>query len=202
MKKILNIISSAKGNESFSNKLSNVLLEKLLSAYPGSNIFTRDLSKDPVPHLEESHFTSFYTPEASRTEAQKEAVRISDQAINEIMDADVLVIGAPLYNFGIPSTLKSWIDQIARAGVTFSYANGTPQGLVKNKKIYLVISSGGVYSQGPMKEFDFTEPYLRKVLGFIGLTDITVFRVEGTVVTGRKETALTEAIERVKEYAL
>ncbi len=193
MKKILNIISSAKGNESFSNKLSNVLLEKLLSAYPGSNIFTRDLSKDPVPHLEESHFTSFYTPEASRTEAQKEAVRISDQAINE---------GAPLYNFGIPSTLKSWIDQIARAGVTFSYANGTPQGLVKNKKIYLVISSGGVYSQGPMKEFDFTEPYLRKVLGFIGLTDITVFRVEGTNVPGRKEAALTEAIGRVEEYAL
>ena len=152
--------------------------------------------------MEESHFTSFYTPEASRTEAQKEAVRISDQAINEIMDADVLVIGAPLYNFGIPSTLKSWIDQIARAGVTFSYANGTPQGLVKNKKIYLVISSGGVYSQGPMKEFDFTEPYLRKVLGFIGLTDITVFRVEGTNVPGRKEAALTEAIGRVEEYAL
>jgi len=117
------------------------------------------------------------------------------------MDADILVIGTPLYNFGIPSTLKSWIDQIARAGVTFSYANGKPEGLVKNKKVYLAISSGGVYSQGPMMEFDFTEPYLRKVLGFIGLTDIAVFRVEGINIPGRKEAALTEAIGRVEEYA-
>ena len=106
-----------------------------------------------------------------------------------------------MYNFGIPSTLKAWIDHIVRAGVTFRYSDGFPEGLIKNKKVYLAISSGGVYSEGPMKSYDFTEPYLRTALGFIGLTDITVFRVEGTFVPGVKETALPKAIDSVKQYA-
>ena len=200
MKKILNIVTSVKGADSFSNKLSNALLEKLISAYPVSTIHTHDLTKKPFPHLEESHFTSFYTPPELRTEENKEALRHSDQAIKEIMEADILVIGVPLYNFGIPSTLKAWIDHIVRAGVTFQYADGLLKGLVINKKVYLAIASGGVYSEGPMKSYDFTEPYLRTALGFIGLTDITVFRIEGTNVPGVKETAWQKALESVKEY--
>jgi FMN-dependent NADH-azoreductase len=201
MKKILNIVSSVKGENSFSNKLSNALLERLLSIYPGSTVRTHDLTQKPFPHLEESHFTAFYTPEEIRTEENKEAVEHSDQAIKEIVESDILVIGVPLYNFAIPSTLKAWIDHIIRAGVTFQYTDkGFPEGLVKNKKVYLAIASGGVYSEGPMKSFDFTEPYLRKVLGLIGITDITAFRVEGTAVPGVKETALPKALDRVKEY--
>jgi len=201
MKKILNIVSSVKGDDSFSIKLSNAVLEKITSIYPNSSIHTHDLSKSPFPHLEETVFTSFYTPEEKRTDEHKEAILHSDEAIKELMEADILVIGVPLYNFGIPSTLKAWIDHVARSGVTFRYADGRPEGLVKNKKVYLAIASGGIYSEGPMKSYDFTEPYLRAVLGFIGLTDITTFRVEGTVVPGMKETALPKALSRVEEYA-
>jgi FMN-dependent NADH-azoreductase len=201
MKKILNIVSSVKGEDSFSIKLSNAVIEKLLSVYPGSSINTHDLTKSPFPHLEESHFTAFYTPEELRTEEHKEAIQNSDQAIKELMEADIIVIGVPLYNFGIPSTLKAWIDHIVRAGVTFSYANGFPEGLVVNKDVYLAIASGGVYSDGPMKGYDFTEPYLRTVLGFIGMKDITTFRVEGTGIPDVKETAWSKAVDSVEEYA-
>ena len=200
MKKILNIVSSVKGDDSFSIKLSNAVVDKITSIYPDSSIHTIDLSKNPFPHLEETVFTSFYTPQEKRTDEHREAVLHSDQAVKELMEADILVIGVPLYNFGIPSTLKAWIDHVARSGVTFRYTDGRPEGLVKNKKVYLAIASGGVYSEGPMKSYDFTEPYLRAVLGFIGLTDITTFRVEGTVVPGMKETALPKALSRVEEY--
>jgi FMN-dependent NADH-azoreductase len=201
MKKILNIVSSVKGKDSFSIKLSDAILEKLLSVYPGSNVHTHDLTQNPFPHLEESHFTAFYTPEEMRTEEHKEAILHSDEAIRELMEADIIVIGVPLYNFGIPSSLKAWVDHIIRKGATFSYMDGFPKGLVINKKVYLAVASGGVYSEGPMKSYDFTEPFLRTALGFIGLTDMTTFRVEGTVVPGIKETALPKALERVKEYA-
>lgn len=201
MKKILNIVSSVKREDSYSIKLSNAVLEKIVLIYPDSIVNTRDLSKSPFPHLEETVFTSFNTPQEKRTDEHKEAVFHSDEAIRELMEADIIVIGVPLYNFGIPSTLKAWIDHVARRGVTFQYADGRPEGLVKNKKVYLTIASGGVYSEGPMKSYDFTEPYLRAVLGFIGLTDITVFRVEGTVVPGVKENALPKALSRVEEYA-
>ncbi|MBB6111616.1 FMN-dependent NADH-azoreductase [Mucilaginibacter lappiensis] len=202
MKKILNIISSVKGKESFSNKLSGAILEKLSSAYPGSTVQTRDLTKNPFPHLEESHFTAFYTPDEARTAEHREAIKNSDEAISELMDADNIVIGVPMYNFGIPSTLKSWIDHIVRGGVTFIYQEGgLPEGLVKNKKVYLAIASGGVFSEGPLKSYDFTESYLRTALGLIGLTDITVFRVEGHFRAETKETALPKALGIVEEYA-
>jgi FMN-dependent NADH-azoreductase len=201
MKKILNIISSVKGDDSFSIKLSNAVLDKITSIYPDSSIHTRDLSKSPFPHLEETVFTSFYTPLEKQTNEHKEAVLHSDEAIKALMEADILIIGVPLYNFGIPSTLKAWIDHVARSGVTFRYSDGRPEGLVKNKKVYLAIASGGVYSEGPMKSYDFTEPYLRAVLGFIGLTDITTFRVEGTVIPAMKDTALPKALSQVEEYA-
>lgn len=107
----------------------------------------------------------------------------------------------PLYNFSIPATLKAWIDQIARAGETFPYADGAPKGLLTGKKVYLAIASGAVYSEGLYKDYDFTESYLRAVLGFMGLTDITVFRTEGTMIPGLKETALPKAVATVDEFA-
>lgn len=201
MKKILNIVTSVKGNESFSIKLSAAILEKLSSVYPNSEVHTRDLANAPLPHLEETQFAAFQTPGEMRTDEHNEAVKQSDEAIKELMEADIIVIGVPLYNFGIPSTLKAWIDHIARAGVTFSYATGAPKGLVINKKVYLAISSGGVYSEGPMKSYDFTESYLRAVLGFIGMTDVSVFRVEGIFVPTLAATAMPKALESVTAHA-
>jgi len=179
MKKILHITSSLKQSDSFSNKLSQSIVEKLLVEFPGSTIAKRDLMTSLVPHLSAAEFDAFRILPENQTREQAAAVKISDELVGELMDSDIVVIGVPLYNFGIPSVLKAWIDHVARAGVTFKYSEKGIEGLVKNKKVYLAISSGGVYSEGPMKSFDFTEPYLKAVLGFIGLTDVTTFRVEG-----------------------
>lgn len=110
----------------------------------------------------------------------------------------MIVIGVPMYNFGIHSTLKAWIDHIARSGQTFRYTDKGPEGLIKNKKVYLAISSGGVYSEGPMKAFDFTESYLRTTLGFLGMTNIASFRVEGLAMPDLKETALDKALQNIE----
>ena len=201
MKKILHIVSSINGEASFSTKLSNAILEKLKDAYPHSQVYKHDLSKTPFPYLETLQYGAFFTPTEHRTADQKEAIKHSDEAIKELKDADIIIIGVPLYNFGIPATLKAWIDHIARAGETFSYSDGTPRGLLTNKKVYLAIASGAVYSEGPMKSFDFTENYLRTILGFIGMTDITVFRVEGTFVPEFKDTAFPKAFATVNEFA-
>lgn len=198
MKKILNIVSSTKGENSFSIKLSNAIIDKLVAVYPGSTVKNLDLTINSFPHLEESHLTSFYTPVEFHTPENKEALKHSDQAIKQIQESDIIVIGVPMYNFGIPSALKAWIDHVVRMGATFKYnSNGIPEGLVKNKKVYLAIASGGVYSEGAMKNYDFTESYLRAVLGFIGLTDIETFRVEGTVIPDLKEVALDKAVKKV-----
>lgn len=197
MKRILNIVSSPGKENSFSVRLSNAVVTKLQAAYPGSTVQTRNLALNPFPHLEESHITSFFTPEEYRTEAQNTALRHSDQAIKEVMDADIIVIGVPMYNFGIPSNLKAWIDHIVRQGLTFTFTEKGPEGLLKNKKVYLAIATGGIYSEGPMKIYDFTESYLRTILAFIGITDVSVFRAEGMAVPGMQETALQKGIESI-----
>jgi len=196
--KILHLISSPRGEASFSLKLGKAIVSELQSAHPDHTLITHDLTAIPFPHLEEAHITSFFTPEEKRTPELVEAVKHSDEAIAELMNADTIVIDAPMYNFGIPSTLKTWIDHVARAGKTFKYDGKTPEGLVKNKKVYLAISSGGVYSEGFMKAYDFTESYLRAVLGFMGMTDIKAFRVEGVKVPGMQEIALDKAIQAIE----
>lgn len=194
---ILQIISSARGAESYSRKLGQGITDKLLAAYPGSTVVVRDLAKHPFPHLEETHLQSFFTPAEQRSPEQQAAVRHSDEAIAEVMAADVLVIEAPLYNFGIPSSLKAWVDHIARAGITFRYTATGPEGLIKGKKAYVAMASGGVYSDGPYKAYDFVAPYLQATLGFLGLTDLTVARVEGTSVPDLKEHALQKGLDSV-----
>ncbi|GAA0558683.1 FMN-dependent NADH-azoreductase [Chitinophaga japonensis] len=197
MKKILNVISSPRGGESYSIKLADALIEKLQAAYPGSTVQVKDLTKKAFPHLEEAQIAAFFTPEEHLTPESKAAIRHSDEAIAEIMDADILVIGAPMYNFNIPSTLKAWLDHIARRGVTFSYSEQGPEGLVKNKKAYIVIASGGIYSEGIMQSYDFIVPYLKGILGFIGITDVTVLRVEGVGLPNVKDTALEKAVSNI-----
>ncbi|MEO7212475.1 FMN-dependent NADH-azoreductase [Mucilaginibacter sp.] len=195
--KILHLISSPRGSESVSLKLGNAIIEKLQAANPGSKVTTHNLASTPFPHLEEVHITSFFTPAEKQSPELADAIKHSDEAIAELMDADAIVIDAPVYNFQIPSTLKAWIDHICRANKTFAYSAQGPEGLVKGKKVYVSISSGGVYSEGPMKAYDFIEPYLRGVLGFLGMTDLNVYRAEGLKMPGIGETALEKAIESI-----
>lgn len=200
-KKILNIITSVKGDASFSNKLSNAVLEKLKAEYGEIQVQTLDLSKSPLPYLSALDIGAFYTPAEHQTEAQKETLKYSDDATKELLDTDIVVIGVPLYNFGIPAVLKGWIDQVARAGKTFNYDENGPKGLLTDKKVFLSIASGAIFSEGPYKSYDFSESYLRTVLGFLGITDITTFRVEGTAIPDFAENALPKALAAVEEFA-
>ncbi len=199
--KILQIQTSTNGENSFSNQLSNAIIEKLIAASPSSTVQTLDLSKSPLPYLTSSHISAVYTPAEAHSEEQKSVLKYSDEAIQNLLEADIIVIGVPLYNFGIPAVLKGWIDQIARAGKTFSYADGSPKGLVNNKKVYLSIASGAIFSEGPYKSYDFSESYLRTVFGFLGMTDVTTFRVEGTSIPDFAENALPKALSSVEEFA-
>ncbi len=199
--KILHLISSPRGNESQSIILGNAIVENIQVKYPDSSIKTHDLTTTLFPHLEEVHLNSFFTPAENRTPELLEAVRHSDNAIKELFDADIIIISTPTYNFGIPSALKAWIDHIARAGITFSYSQNGAEGLIKNKKAYLAVASGAVFSEGEWKAFDFAEPYLKLILGFLGITDITTFRVEGLNIPDLKEAAMPKALETVEEFA-
>jgi FMN-dependent NADH-azoreductase len=197
MKKILNIQSSPRGAASSSIQLADAIIGKLRVVYPDAVVETVDLVRTHFPHLEEAHLNSFFTPSEHHTMKERVAIRHSDESIRAIREADILVIGAPMYNFAIHSALKAWIDHIVRHGVTFAVSEKGVEGLLKGKKVYVAISSGGIYSEGGMKGMDFIEPYLRTILGFIGLTDITFFRVEGLNVPGVKETAMEKAIASV-----
>lgn len=197
-KKVLHIITSPRGQDSVSKQLGNVIIEKIKAKYPNSIVKERDLSKEAFPHLDGLQIGSWFTPAENRTPEQMKAIKISDEAIAEMQEADIYVFGAPFYNFAITSTLKAYLDHIARPGITFSYKeDGTPEGLLKNKKAYIAIASSGVYSEGVMQSFDFVSPYLKFILGFLGITDITTFRVEGQRIPGFQETALQKGIESV-----
>jgi len=197
-KKVLHIITSPQGEASVSKQLGNVIIEKIQAKYPNSFVKERDLAKESFPHLDGLQIGSWFTPAENHTPEQIKAIKISDEAIAEMREADIYVAGAPFYNFAITSTLKAYLDHIARPGITFSYKeDGMPEGLLKNKKAYIAIASSGVYSQGVMQSFDFVSPYLKFILGFLGITDITTFRVEGQRIPGLQETALQKGLESI-----
>ena len=197
MKKILHVISSPRGNASNSIQLGNTIVDQLLAAHPGSTVKVRNLPEQNFPHLEEAHITSFFTPAESRTPELVAAAKHSDDAIAELMEADIIVIGVPIYNYSIHSTLKAWLDHIVRAGVTFKYEASGPMGLVHGKKMYIAMASGGLLSEGSMKALDFAEPYLRTIFGFIGITDITVYRIEGLALPELKDKAVEKGLASV-----
>jgi FMN-dependent NADH-azoreductase len=194
---ILQIISSARGAESYSTLLSQGIIDKLLAAHPGSTVVVRNVATHPFPHLEEAHLQAYFAPAESRSPVQQQAVRHSDEAIAQVMAADVLVIGVPFYNFSIASSLKAWLDHLTRAGVTFRYTSNGPEGLITGKKVYLAVASGGIYSEGPQQAYDFAVPYLRLILSFLGLTDVTVARAEGVKLPEFQATALQKGIDSV-----
>ena len=195
---ILQIISSAQGANSYTTRLSQGIIDKLQAAHPGSSMVVRNLATHPFPHLEESHLQAYFTPAEGRSPEQQQAVRHSDEAIAEVMTADALVIAVPFYNFTIASSLKAWLDHLTRANSTFRYTATGPEGLIPaSKQVYLALASGGIYSEGPMQPYDFATPYLRFMLGFLGLTDITVARAEGVKLPEFQPTALQKGIDSV-----
>src|SRR2546426_11152579 len=166
MAKILHINSSVRNQGSLSRQLTGEFLAKWKPANPSDVVIERDLAANPVPHLTEKMMGAFFTPAEQRTPEQAQTVQISDALVDELLAADVIVIGAPMYNFSVSSTLKAWIDHVARAGLTFKYTENGPVGLVQGKKVVVFTSRGGVYSHGAAKAMDFHETYLRAVLGF------------------------------------
>ena len=181
MSHILLITSSPRGAASYSSKVARSLADKLASGAPGSTITVRDLHANPLPHIADEFAAARAAAGAGATlsPAQKATLAVSDKLLEEFFAADILVIGSGMINFGIPSTLKTYIDYILRPGATFRYTAKGPEGLAKGKKAYLVSARGGVYSEGPMQPFNFQDTYLRAALGFMGITDIETITVEG-----------------------
>lgn len=175
---ILHITSSARGAASYSNRVAADVIAELQRREPGSTVTTRDLARDPLPHIDDDFVAATKSPAGPQTESQRRQLAQSDVLVDELLAADMVVIGTPMINFSIPSNLKTWIDYVARAGRTFSYSEKGPQGLVTGKQVILVAARGGVYAENPA--FDFQVPYLKNVLGFLGMTEVEVLDVEGT----------------------
>ncbi len=177
---ILQINSSARafenGSGSHSTRLANELSAALLSQHAGAQLTVRDLARNPHPVLDEAALGALFTPADARTPEQAARVALDDALITQIQAADVLVLGVPMYNFGISAQLKNWIDAIARAKVTFQYTANGPEGLLKGKTVYAVLTRGGIYRDLP---HDSQVPYLKAVLGFLGMTDVRLVYAEG-----------------------
>lgn len=177
---VLQINSSARlltdGQGSHSTRLAMELVEALAAQQSAVNVVVRDLARQPHPALDEEALAALFTPAEARTSEQAQRVALDDELIAQVQRADALVIAAPMYNFGVSSQLKNWIDAISRARVTFRYTEAGPEGLLKGKKVYVVLTRGGVYRDTPQ---DSQAPYLRTVLGFLGMTDVEFIYAEG-----------------------
>jgi len=202
MPHILIVESSPRGAESASRKLTAKLRERLVMRYPGVTIIERDLVKEQLPHLDQPTLQAISTKDPVEAEALKEAAYLSDQLIDELMISDLLVIGCPMWNFGIPSSLKAWIDYVVRAGKTFNYAGAGVEGLAKGKKAFLLLASGGVYSDGPWKPWDAVEPYLRQILGFIGIDEVQTVRAEGMNIPSLASHAVADGEKAIEALVL
>lgn len=196
MSTLLHINSSVRNTGSLSRQITAEFLEKWRAANPGDVVVERDLAAQPLPHLNEDMLGAFFTPATDRTPQQNLTAQLSEKLVAELFAADVIVIGAPMYNFSISSGLKAWIDHVARAGMTFKYSEAGPVGLLTGKKVYVFTSRGGVYSTGPGAALDFHETYLRAVLGFIGLTDMTFVHTEGVALG---EDSVNQALNQTRE---
>ena len=175
---ILHLTSSPRGSASYSNRVATRVLDELRQRNPGASVTTRDLARDPLPHIDENFVAATRSAEGPQTETQRAQLALSDTLVDELLAADVVVIATPMINFTIPSNLKTWVDYVARAGRTFSYSEAGPKGLVTGKQVILVAARGGVYAGNPA--LDFQVPYLKSVLAFLGMTDVDVLEVEGT----------------------
>lgn len=178
---ILTVQSSPNVETSFTRAASHELVQALKKKHHGATVTTRDVIAHPVPHVLPATLGAIFSPPAAHTADQKAILGSVDKLVDEVIAADVIVIGAPMYNFSVPSSLKAWIDAIVRTGRTFNYTDKGPVGLLAaSKHAVFVTASGGVYSEGPSQAFDHLDPYLRAIFSFLGLKQLHSIRVEGT----------------------
>lgn len=174
--KILQVNGSARATAGNSTRIADDIVARLRAANPDASLVRRDLARDPAPVIDDAAIGALFTPAAQRSPEQATRVAASDALIAEVQAADVLVLGVPMYNFGISTQLKNWIDAIVRAGVTFRYTENGPEGLLAGKKVFVAFARGGRYRGTPA---DSQTPYLRTVFGFLGITDIHMVYAEG-----------------------
>jgi FMN-dependent NADH-azoreductase len=179
MSKLLRVDSSGKGPLSVTRSLTEYFAEKWSAINPGGEVIYRDLMQSHLQFVDADIVGALFTPEDKQTHDQQKILAASNSLISELLAAEIYVFGVPMYNFGIPAVFKAYIDLVIRAGKTFSYEGGTPKGLLLNKKLIVISASGGDYQNEPGKSFDFVEPYLRAVKGFVGVKDITFIRAHG-----------------------
>ena len=197
MAQLLKIQTSLFQNDGQSSQLADTFATQWLANNPGGRIVSRDLASEPTPHLDLARFQAFTTPAEDRTAEQQAVAEYSEQLIEEIKASDVLVLGIPMYNFSVPSTLSSYFDHIARAGITFNYTPEGPKGLLTGKKAYVFITRGGVYGGDHAQS-----AYVRQFLGFIGISDVEFIHAEGLAVNEEsKQQALDNAHERIAQVA-
>jgi FMN-dependent NADH-azoreductase len=197
--KILQINSSARREGSQSTRLADRLVRKLRDANPHATLAVRDLTTAPHPALDDTALGALFTPASQRTPEQAARVALDDGLIAQVQDADVVVLGVPMYNFGVPVQLKNWIDAIVRAGVTFRYTEKGPEGLLQGKRVYVALARGGKYRNTPA---DAQVPYLTTVLGFIGMTDLRFVYAEGLAMGAEAERAAIESAYREIDEAV
>lgn len=171
--KILNINSSSNNTASTSTSFAEKVVAKLVSENKGASVVSRHTTYSDLPFIDETMLGAYFAQE--RTEEQKEALQLSDLLVNEVINADILVIGAPIYNFSVPASLKAYFDLIARAGLTFKYTEKGPVGLLENKKAYIVMASGGTEIDS---DLDFAGKYIKLFLGFLGITDVEFVKLD------------------------
>lgn len=188
MKSLLQINTSLNGSDGLSSVLASEYTARWQARHPGGEVLVRDLAAEPVPHIDAATFAAFGLSPDARTAEQREAVGYSDELIAELEAADVIVLGLPMHNFSIPSVLKAYFDQVARAGVTFRYTEAGPEGLLKGKRAVLVQTRGGRYRDNGT---DTQTPYVISFLNFLGITDVDVVYAEGTAMGAEQ---LNEAI--------
>lgn len=183
MSRVLVIESSARQEGSVSRQLTQEFLTHWRAVHPTDEITVRDLARQPVPHLDIDLLGGWMKPVEQQSAAEKTARERSDELTEELLAADVLVLATPMYNFGIPSTLKAWLDHVLRAGITFKYTETGPQGLLSGKRAYVLSARGGIYAGTSQ---DQLEPYLRQALGFIGIRDVEFVNAEGMNLGGEQ----------------
>ena len=195
MSTLLKIQSSLFNGHGQSSSLASRFADQWVAQMPGGRVISRNLAEEPVPHLNLDRFQAFTTAADQQTEEQRQVVAYSDALIEEIRNADVIVLGVPMYNFNVPTMLQSYFDHIARAGITFRYTENGPEGLLKGKKAYVFISRGGIYGEDHSQT-----QYLRQILGFIGITDVEFVHAEGLALNdGQKAESLKAADSRIGE---
>jgi FMN-dependent NADH-azoreductase len=197
MRHLLQINTSLFGEGGQSTGLANTFVANWKEAHPEGIVHTRDVAGDAIPHLTLERFTSFITKPEARTPEQQAIAGYSDMLIDELKRADVIVLGLPLYNFGVPSSLKAYFDHIGRAGVTFRYTEKGPEGLLKGKKVYVFATRGGMYAGTPL---DTQTNYVKDFLAFLGMTDVEFVYAEGLAMgEAGKEAALAKAKQVIEE---